>query len=434
MARHSAERRRLLRIEPLEQRTLLSAIAVCDHIRYRPGPGGRLRGKPGVHFPSVNGIYAFPNPNGLWDQRDQPGRGGRHRQRPDHRHRRRLRRSRYRQRRGGVQHPVRLAAIQRLRRSDAHRAEPDRRRHAPDRRGQRRDGSVEESLDVEWAHAVAPQANIILFEANSASMSDLMAAVQTAAAYSGVSVVSMSWSGSEFSGETTYDSYFTTPAGHANVTFLASTGDSGSPGGYPAFSPNVVAVGGTTLTTLSSDIHVQRNRLERQRRRRERLRDRAELPKRSVQAPACGKRPTSPSTPIPTPAWPSTIPTISAAAPGMQVGGTSLACPCWAGLIAIADQFRAAEEVSLLTGPSALYALSEPLHERRYFNDITSGSNGNSAGTGYDMATGIGTPIANVLIPALAPTSAARLTVSMTDSGSGTFSTPATLATRSRSP
>ena len=51
----------------------------------------------------------------------------------------------------------------------------------------------EESLDVEWAHAIAPKANIILFEANSDSDSDLMAAVKTAAAYAGVSVVSMSW-------------------------------------------------------------------------------------------------------------------------------------------------------------------------------------------------------------------------------------------------
>ena len=52
---------------------------------------------------------------------------------------------------------------------------------------------MEESMDVEWAHAVAPQANIALFEANSASMSDLATAVQTAAANSGVSVVSMSF-------------------------------------------------------------------------------------------------------------------------------------------------------------------------------------------------------------------------------------------------
>ena len=102
---------------------------------------------------------------------------------------------------------------------------------------------------MEWAHAVAPKANIILFEANSDSTANLMTAVKTAAAYPGVSVVSMSWGGSESSGETSYDSYFTTPSGHANVTFLASTGDDGSPGGYPAYSPNVIAVGGTTLTS-----------------------------------------------------------------------------------------------------------------------------------------------------------------------------------------
>ena len=52
---------------------------------------------------------------------------------------------------------------------------------------------VEESLDVEWAHAVAPGAQIVLVEANSQSLSDLMAAVATAAAQPGVSVVSMSW-------------------------------------------------------------------------------------------------------------------------------------------------------------------------------------------------------------------------------------------------
>ena len=64
---------------------------------------------------------------------------------------------------------------------------------------------------------------------------------------SGVVAVSMSWGGGEFSGETSYDSYFTTPSGHGGVTFVASSGDSGSPVGYPAISPNVLSVGGTTL-------------------------------------------------------------------------------------------------------------------------------------------------------------------------------------------
>ena len=59
----------------------------------------------------------------------------------------------------------------------------------------------------------------------------------------------MSWGSAEFSAETNYDSTFAVPG----VTFLAATGDNGAPGSYPAFSPNVVAVGGTTLQNLDSN-------------------------------------------------------------------------------------------------------------------------------------------------------------------------------------
>jgi hypothetical protein len=117
---------------------------------------------------------------------------------------------------------------------------------------------VETALDVEWAHAVAPGAQIVLVEADSQSLADLMAAVKTAAALPGVSVVSMSWGFPEglsvlAQDEATYDSYFTTPAGHQGVTFVASTGDYGAAVPlYPAMSRNVVAVGGTTLT-LNAD-------------------------------------------------------------------------------------------------------------------------------------------------------------------------------------
>ena len=118
------------------------------------------------------------------------------------------------------------------------------------------------SLDVEWAHAMAPGANIDLIEANSSSITDLMAAVNTARNTSGVSVVSMSWGGSEFfswyggesASQTNYDPIFTTPGGHQGVTFVASAGDSGSQSGvqWPASSPNVLSVGGTSLTTSDS--------------------------------------------------------------------------------------------------------------------------------------------------------------------------------------
>ena len=110
---------------------------------------------------------------------------------------------------------------------------------------------LEISLDVEWAHAMAPGANILLVEANSSSYQDLMTAVNYARNQPGVSVVSMSWGSSEWSGESYYDSDFTTPAGHEGVTFVASSGDNGSVE-YPSVSPYVLAVGGTELTTDSA--------------------------------------------------------------------------------------------------------------------------------------------------------------------------------------
>ena len=83
--------------------------------------------------------------------------------------------------------------------------------------------------------------------------------------------------------------------------------------------------------------------------------------------------------------------------------GTSLSSPCWAGLIAIANQGRVADGGTTLNSGSnptqalqALYSL--PAGD---FHDITSGYNGFSAGPGYDEVTGLGSPIANLLIPGL---------------------------------
>ena len=82
----------------------------------------------------------------------------------------------------------------------------------------------------------------------------------------------------------------------------------------------------------------------------------------------------------------------------LQVGGTSLAAPVWAGLISIANQGRAANKLNTLSNvPADLYSL--PASD---FHDVTSGNNGYAAGPGYDFVTGLGTPKANVLVPALA--------------------------------
>lgn len=105
--------------------------------------------------------------------------------------------------------------------------------------------ALEISLDVEWAHAIAPNAKILLVEAVSASLTDLLAAVDYARNRSDVVAVSMSWGSTESSSELTYDSHFSSAYG---ATFFAAAGDTASAVMWPAASPNVVGVGGTTLT------------------------------------------------------------------------------------------------------------------------------------------------------------------------------------------
>ena len=110
------------------------------------------------------------------------------------------------------------------------------------------------SSDVEWAHAVAPGANIVLVEAPSATLSGLFSAVNYARISTGRHRRLDELGIDRVLGESAYDSIFTTPAGHTGVTFVAASGDSGAWSGpmYPSVSPNVLAVGGTTLT-LAAD-------------------------------------------------------------------------------------------------------------------------------------------------------------------------------------
>lgn len=109
---------------------------------------------------------------------------------------------------------------------------------------------VEESLDIEWVHAMAPMATLYLVEAQSDYLDDLLCAVAVASdlvVQAGGGEVSISWGTLEFPGETLLDSTFDTP----QVVYLAASGD--APGvSWPSSSPNVVSVGGTTLNTNST--------------------------------------------------------------------------------------------------------------------------------------------------------------------------------------
>jgi subtilase family serine protease len=106
--------------------------------------------------------------------------------------------------------------------------------------------ALEISLDIQWAHAIAPGATILLVEAKTNSFANLLAAEDYAKTHA--QYVSNSWGGSEFSGESSNDSHFS----QSGVSFFVSSGDAGLPAEYPSASPNVISVGGTTLHFDSS--------------------------------------------------------------------------------------------------------------------------------------------------------------------------------------
>ena len=249
----------------------------------------------------------------------------------------------------------------------------------------------EESLDVEWSHAIAPGANILVVEANSQSIQDLLAAVNTARNSPGVVAVSMSWGFSETPSETSYDSNFTTPAGHQGITFIASSGDSGSFAGasYPAASPNVLSVGGTTLMLSSSGAYQSESawtgsgggysQYE---------------PEPSYQAKvqSTGYKATpdvafdgDPNTGVQVYA---TLPTRNGSQGSwLTIGGTSLGSPSWAGIIAIADQGRALAGKGSLDGPTQTLPSLYAAPSSDFHSVVAASSSFGGGGFGYGSAT-----------------------------------------------
>jgi subtilase family serine protease len=294
---------------------------------------------------------------------------------------------------------------------------------------------TEISLDVEWAHATAPGANILLVVTDDQTVPDFMAGIQAAEAVPGVSVITMSFGipigedGLTAANELSFDSSFTTPPGHQGITFLASIGDSGAVSGikWPAESPNVVSVGGTSLSIdqygdyegestwgnapldppNGSEPNISSNELE---------------PSYQQPVQQTGFRETAD---VSYNADPQTgfaifdslpVEDGNEGEPGWtDIGGTSASSPSWAGLMAIADQGRALGGLDTLDGPSQTLPLLYSVYSApgtagyakytSYFNDVEIGGSINSAfangGVGYgltasaagwDPVTGLGTP------------------------------------------
>jgi kumamolisin len=247
------------------------------------------------------------------------------------------------------------------------------------------DWEVEEALDIEWAHAMAPQAKLFLVvsalcTAPGCATDPTWQAVQlagTLVAQNGGGVVSMSFGDAEISQETGFDQYFA----HPGVVYFAASGDSGlGVSGYPAASPNVVSVGGTYFNRDSNGRFTNEQYYT-----------------------GGGGGDISPYEPRPSyqngianivgnhRGYPDISSDFCCAAIYLggwgEVGGTSWSSPTMAGIVNAAGS----RQQSSLAQLTAMYKeLGNPLAYHSFFNDITTGDS--RCKTGWDLCTGLGSP------------------------------------------
>ncbi len=257
---------------------------------------------------------------------------------------------------------------------------------------------IETDLDLQMVHAIAPKASIVLEAARTASFANLDNAAKDAYTNQGATVVSMSFGGGEFSGETGAKGDAIFSAGNTKgVSFTASSGDSGCGAQYPAASPFVTSVGGTTLTTQPDGAYTSETAWSGSGGGLSAFENRPSYQngfnsnsKRSIPDVAMV-------------ADPNTGVAMYDTDQGgfIVVGGTSVAAPMWAGVLALANGKRVSTmknadiELYHIAGNSSKYASD--------YHDITTGSAGGvcNAGKGYDLVTGLGSPAANDLVPDL---------------------------------
>ena len=259
---------------------------------------------------------------------------------------------------------------------------------------------LETMLDVEWAHAMAPNANITLVEGCTNQNSDLDTAVTTASKIT--DVISNSWGEGEFNGEQASD-----PTYFLQVPILFASGDSGAPAIYPCQSPNATCVGGTRLMPVSTtDFHRGTetgwtgggggcSAFE---------------PSQAFQTNnfvnICGNFRAAPDWAADADPDTGVIVYDSGNGGHFRVGGTSVATPLMAGIIADLDTARTTVLPTFLRKPKLQGAAGSPTLDSSlylkyaghntgnpyvfYYFDVLTGNNGFAAGPGYDLVTGLG--------------------------------------------
>ncbi len=281
--------------------------------------------------------------------------------------------------------------------------------------------AVETALDVEWGHAIAPNATIDLVIGLDSTFPSLFDAIAFVAnSLPNEAALSMSFGATESVFPTTgsftiaaHHQLFATITSHGTTVF-ASSGDSGASATtfnnpqYPSSDPLVVAVGGTSLF-LNADA--------------------------SYSSETTWSGSTSGNSSVfPKPAWQQGLPNILpgdktrdtvdvsydgdpatgvlviAAGKGFQVGGTSAGSPQWAALLTLASQAN-----------SARYgAIAPRLYKLTTYHDVTTGSNGFFSGAvGWDYPTGLGSPNATATVKALATSTTLNVPLSNTGNFQG---------------
>lgn len=299
----------------------------------------------------------------------------------------------------------------------------------------------ETTLDVEIIHAIAPDANIVVLTSPVAEtegtigLPEFLQLEQYAINNKLGNIVSQSWGASELTLEPNidnagpqelqqWDAFFQKTTTQQGMTYFASSGDNGATDyqdlhakqlasvqttSFPADDPWVTAVGGTTLTRYGGTLN-----------------ERAWNSNGDASGGGFSRFFSTPSYQQTLPASAKSqlnnrrgVPDVSALADpntGMAfyvsggwnlAGGTSAAAPLWAGIMAVANQV-AGHPLGFIN--PALYKLaSTPATYARDFRDITVGNNTDSkanvagypAVAGWDPVTGVGSPIADKLIPDL---------------------------------
>jgi hypothetical protein len=272
--------------------------------------------------------------------------------------------------------------------------------------------SAEAALDIQWAHAIAPAAKIIVVEADTNANVDLYRGIgrATKALQPNGGVVAMSFGSAESSLDATQVAYFQNHQTD-NVSFVASAGNTGGVVNAPGVDPGVLSVGGTTLT-----VDADGNRLDetawmdggggtstvfpRPYYQNNLIVDAVDIGDFRVVPDVAYVG--DPTTGV---AVYNTTPNASGNTGWDSFGGTSVGAPQWAGLVALANQKRVKGGLDLIGNGQLnnfVYGIARKFYDQT-FNDITTGDNTlHPATESFDQATGWGTPKAQALINKLA--------------------------------